>query len=74
MANEFLSLPERVAILETRVSAIEILLNQIDTKLDELIQLKAKGLGAISLVTLIVGSGLIGVVFTVWNMLKGPHL
>lgn len=76
MVNDLniLTLPERVAVLETKVANMEIILNQIDGKLDELIQLKAKGLGAISLVTLLIGSGLIGVIFTVWNMLKGPHI
>jgi hypothetical protein len=74
MANEILTIPERVAVLETKVANVETLLERIDTKMDELIQLKAKGMGAVSFATLIIGSGFIGIIFTVWNMLKGPHL
>lgn len=76
MLNEIalLTLPERVAVLETKMQNVELLLTQIDNKLDDLVQLKAKGLGAISLVATLVGSGLIGLIITLWNVFRGPHL
>jgi hypothetical protein len=68
------SLAERVAILESQREYDRILLNDIKLKLDELLELKHKGMGAIGLVGLIIGSGVIGLAFTIWNMLRGPHL
>jgi len=71
--HDHLTLLERIATLESQREDDRILLNDIKTKLDELLELKHKGMGAIGLVGLIIGSGIIGVVITVWNMFKGGN-
>lgn len=74
MVNEtVLSIPERVAVLETRMTNVEHLLEQIDHKLDDLIEFKSKGMGAVGLVGVLITSGIVGVVLTVINMFR-PHL
>lgn len=62
---------ERIAILETRVQMIEEKLTDIGNKLDQLLDLKAKGMGAFTLVSLIVGSGALGLIFLLVNLFKG---
>jgi hypothetical protein len=62
---------ERVAILETNQAKTEATLEDIVAKLDSLLELKAKGMGAVGLVSLVVGSGLIGLVVLVINFFKG---
>lgn len=50
-------------------------LDHIKDKLDELLELKSKGMGAVSLIGLLLGSGvlgIIGVIFTIFN--SRPHL
>ena len=73
MANE-LTDKERIAILETKQASTEQLLIEMNDKLDSLLQLKDKGMGAIGLVGLIVGSGFIGMVIMLTNYFKGSHL
>lgn len=62
---------ERIAILETKTEAIEKNLVSINAKLDELLHLKSKGMGAIWLVGILLGSGLLGIVATVMAVLNG---
>lgn len=64
------SLHERVAILETRMGDLA----EIKDKLDELLHLKSKGIGALWLVSLIVGSGILGLVTMVTSFFNRPHL
>lgn len=64
------TLHERVAILETRMDDFA----EIKDKLDELLHLKSKGIGALWLVSLIVGSGLIGVIAMIISFFNRPHL
>lgn len=52
---------ERIARLEEKVSELDIKMERIENKLDELLELKNKGAGAFWLVSLIVGSGIITV-------------
>ena len=59
---------ERIAVLETKVTALETRLGSIEGKLDQLLELKSKGMGALSLVGLLLGSGIIGVILTVVNL------
>ena len=60
--NEYVVRPigERVAALEVRMETMEATLEQIDKKLDDLLSLKHQGLGALGLVSILVGSGLLG--------------
>lgn len=62
---------ERIAILETENKVFREELKDIGKKLDELLELKAKGFGALSLVTLLLGSGAIGLVILLVNMFRG---
>lgn len=68
-------LGQRVAVLETEWQRTKDDLKEIKEKLDELLQLKSRGIGAIQLVSLIIGSGVIGIIVTVMNLFSGkPHL
>lgn len=62
---------ERVAKIEVKVEVIETRLENIEEKLDELLALKFKGMGAIGLVSLLIGSGLIGLLVTAFDWVHG---
>ena len=64
---------ERIAILETKFDDMHKDLTNISTKLDTLLELKTKGMGALGLVGLILSSGIIGVVMLVVNVFRGDH-
>lgn len=73
--NEYRPIGERVAILETQITSIHDELRAIRDQLDQLLDLKAKGMGAFGLVSLLVGSGLIGLVVMLFNIFSNkPHL
>lgn len=74
METDRLPLGERVAILETRLEQVEDKLNDIMGKLDELLELKHKSAGALGLISLIVGSGIIGLITLLTTFLNRPHL
>jgi len=65
---------ERISALETEFAATKQDLKDIKAKLDELLHLKSKGLGAFWFVSLLISSGLVGVVVTIVNFLNRPHL
>ena len=72
---------ERAAILETRTDEVELEikvirdeLKEITKKLDELLHLKSKGMGALGLIGLVVGSGLLGLITVVVEFFSKPHL
>ena len=65
---------ERIAVLEHKVEAMEENLKGISQKLDTLLELKSKGLGAFWLVGLIFGSGIIGIAVTAFSLFKPGHL
>jgi hypothetical protein len=71
MENEYTQLAQRITVLEVEFEHIQTSLSGITTKLDELLTLKDKGVGAVSLVGLILGSGIIGAVMLVWNFFRG---
>jgi tetrahydromethanopterin S-methyltransferase subunit B len=70
-----LPIGERVASLETRQEHTEETLNKIVTKLDELLELKQKGMGAVKLVSILAvsASGIVGFVAFIINFLSGKH-
>jgi hypothetical protein len=75
MENETaIDLAERVAVLETEWSNTKDDLKEIKGKLDDLLHLKSKGMGALGLVSLLIGSGMIGLVITIVNIFRQPHL
>ena len=55
---DYTSLAERVIVLETEWTQAKEDLKKINLKLDELLILKSKGLGALWLIGLLIGSGL----------------
>jgi hypothetical protein len=65
---------ERIAVLETKFEAMEQTLEKISAKLDTLLELKSKGMGAVWLVGILLSSGLAGVIMLVTNAFKGSHL
>lgn len=71
---EHLTVLERISILETQFDQYKIDTKEIKDKLDELIQLKAKGVGALWLVSLIVGTGLFGLFSSMIALFSKPHL
>lgn len=82
MVSEGRPIGERAAILETKVDEMETEyqlikdeLKEIREKLDDLLHLKSKGMGAFYFVSLLVGSGLLGLVATIFQFFNNrPHL
>lgn len=58
---------ERITAVETRLSSVEERMERIENKLDELLELKNKSAGAFWLISLIVGSGVLGMVGTLFS-------
>lgn len=65
---------ERIAILETKLTSTEIKLTSIEEKLDQLLELKSKGMGALGLASLVIGSGALGIIWMIVNFFRGNHL
>lgn len=65
---------ERVAVLETKMGEIQHELTDIKGKLDELLHLKSKGMGAFWFVSLIVGSGIFGLFTALVQWFSKPHI
>ena len=58
---------ERLAILETQMAANNRQLDAMDGKLDELLALRHKGIGAFWLASALTGTGIIGALSLLWN-------
>lgn len=61
----------RLAVIEVQIKSLIEEMEKRDKKIDELLALKNRGLGAIWLVTLIFGSSLIAGLATVISWFKG---
>lgn len=72
--DRLLSPQERLAILETKFDQISSDNAIIKEKLEELLQLKHKGMGAVWLVSLIIGTGLLGLLSSVVGFINKGHL
>ncbi len=74
--TERISLVERVAVLETERTQTRDDIREIKAKLDELLTLKSRGLGALWFIgiLLLVGSGAAAFVYNVLNVLGKPHV
>lgn len=70
MDNDWHELYERVAVLETRLNDLD----EIKGKLDELLHLKSKGAGALWLVSLVIGSAIVGLFSNIVQFFNRPHL
>lgn len=67
------SVVERLATLEAKQAAIESNQEQILGKLDELLGLRDKGVGAFWVISALTGTGIIGIIVTALDWLKGHH-
>lgn len=63
---------ERIAVVEHQVSKLVNDVKSMDEKLDQLLELKAKGMGAFWFASLIVGTGVAGMFSTFLSWFKGP--
>lgn len=62
---------ERLAVLEEKTRVIDETQKEIVAKLDQLLGLKHKGVGAFWVMSAITGTGIIGVVYSFIDWLKG---
>lgn len=62
---------ERIAVLELKVENLEKLNQSISDKLDDLLALKTKGMGAFWLASILFTSGVLGLSTTFLHWLKG---
>jgi hypothetical protein len=62
---------ERITALEVQMSQVLDTQREMNTKLDELLGLRNKGIGAFWLVSGLTGTGMIGLFFTIGEWLKG---
>lgn len=61
---------ERIAVLETKFETMQTDIGEISRKLDMLLELKSKGMGAFWLIGLILGSGVLGIVAMISNFFR----
>lgn len=61
----------RLAVLEHRVNNLDMKLEGINNKLDELLQLRSKGMGAFWLASSLLGTSILGTIITMVNWMKG---
>lgn len=61
----------RLAVLEHRVNSFDMKITAIDNKLDELLQLRSKGMGAFWLASSLFGTSILGLIITMVNWMKG---
>lgn len=69
-----IDLAERIAVLEAESDTMKQDLKDIKGKLDELLELKSRGMGALWLVSLLIGSGTMGLIIAIVNFVNRPHL
>lgn len=62
---------ERLARLEERVNALEVKVDSMNDKLDELLALRYKGVGAFWVASSLIGTGIVGALIQVVAWLKG---
>lgn len=60
MAEQAIETAERIAVLELEVKNLKDAVNTTNSKLDELLELKSKGMGAFWLLSILLGSGILG--------------
>jgi len=75
VSETLLDQQSRIAALEANYQTLNKDLEEIIDRLDDLLHLKSKGMGALWLVSLILGSGVIGAVAFIVNLFnQRPHL
>lgn len=71
MTDREIEWAQRLAIVELKVQNFTTDVQSIDRKLDELLELRQKGLGAFWLASALVGTGVMGFLTWAINLLKG---
>lgn len=71
MGPEEIKWVERIVTLENTVKDQTKKIDEMTDKLDELLELKSKGMGAFWLASAILGTGIVGVVLTLLRWSKG---
>lgn len=61
----------RIAVLEHRMNNLDMEIKGIDHKLDQLLELRSKGMGAFWLASALFGTGILGLFMTLVNWMKG---
>lgn len=69
--NRDLSFGSRLSVLEYKVSLLQDQSTKVEAKLDELLALRQKGMGAFWLASSLLGTGIIGLVFTLVSWMRG---
>ncbi len=64
---------ERLAVLEYKINLLETQYSNIDSKLDNILELRQKGLGAFWLASALIGTGIIGFIGSVFGWFR-PHV
>lgn len=62
---------ERITVLETEVANIQKTVDSMDSKLDDLLALRYKGVGAFWLASALLGTGIVGMFGWVFDLFKG---
>lgn len=60
MPEHSIETAERIAVLELEVKNLKDKVDATNSKLDELLELKSKGMGAFWLLSILLGSGILG--------------
>lgn len=60
MTEQAIKTAERIAVLELEVKSLKEEVQATNSKLDELLDLKSKGMGAFWLLSILFGSGILG--------------
>lgn len=71
--DEGYDLYERLAKLEVKTEVLERQQQEALVKLDELLGLRQKGVGAFWVISAITGTGIIGVIMAFLDWIKGNH-
>lgn len=61
---------ERIAVLETQVASLNTQVGDMNAKLDSLLALRNKGVGAFWLASALTGTGIIGALSLLWDWLN----
>lgn len=71
MTEREIATAERIAILELKVGQLSADVQSMESKLDELLLLRSKGMGAFWLASSLFGTGLLGVLYYIVQWIRG---
>jgi hypothetical protein len=71
VAEREIETAERIAVLELQVKLLQLTVESTNTKLDELLTLRSKGVGAFWIASSLFGTGLIGAITLVAQWMRG---